>query len=109
MKHTVTTAIPQDTVAAMQKILGIRQGHWDGAGRDDVIRTFPVRFPDRYEADINNKLSKTKTVIRIGETVKIVNRPLSFDVYSYLRSFHPTAEVWFNGNWRTQAAVQGVL
>jgi hypothetical protein len=52
MKYGVTKTIPKDTVAEMQKILGIRKGHWKYAGRDDVIRTFTVRFPDRYEADI---------------------------------------------------------
>ena len=52
MKYTVTKHLHPDTVAEMQEILNIRQGIWDEAGGDEVIRTFTARFSDGYEADI---------------------------------------------------------
>jgi hypothetical protein len=104
---TIATPLNQKIVDQLCQQCPTCEVRWNGAWTNlGLLQQVPAKADPTVRW---NKLSKTKTVIRIGETVKIVNRPLSLDVYSYLRSFHPTAEVWFNGNWRTQQAVQGVL
>ena len=81
----------------------LHNGQWD---KLDQLQGVP-KEPDK--STDYNKLSKTNTVIRIGEKVSTIKQSLNPQVFQWIQSNCPTAEIWFNNGWRTQAAVQGVM